>query len=271
MPEVLVKSVVPPSMVKRPAESVRPDWVAGALAGELSVPAGIDPDDVTVEVDGVRVCRPEGLVVFGRRPHLFLPGMAVLASGLSDRRFAGSLKEVLDAVGEWTPSEVERRIVQASVLFALTRRSWTAEDRALPVVLELGERLVVHFPQGGDELGGRLAMVAGLSRDPLLDIEIWGGRPRAREGVLTVGLPAPQKQAYVSAEERERAVLVALGDGSRSTGELVGELGWTRSTLRRVLSALVERGVVDQEQPAPQSPGQRYRAVADRCPHSVDA
>lgn len=248
MQQLVVPDAVP-VVAEQPVESVKPDWVAGALAGELSVPAGIDPDDVTVEVDGARVCRPEGLVVFGRRPHLFLPGMAVLASGPSDRRFAGSLKHVVGEVGQWVPSGVDRRIVQASVLFALTRRSWAAEDRALPVVLELGERLVVHFPPGGDELGGRLALVAGLSRDPLLDIEIWGGRPRSGEGVLRVTLPEPRKQAYVSADERERAVLLALGEGPRSTVELLGVLGWTRSTLRRVLAALVERG--DGECPIP--------------------
>lgn len=239
-------------------------WVAGALATELVVPAGVGPDDVTVEVDGVRVCRPEALVVFGRRPHLFLPGMAVLASGPSDLRFAGSLKEVLDGVGKWTPTAMDAQIVRAAVLFALTRRSWQPADRAFPIMLELGERLRVDFPPGGSELGARLAALASFSRDPLLDIEIRGGRRRLRDGVLTVKLPESLKQPYVPAEERTRQLLDVLGvRGPSSTEALIAALGWTRSTVRRVLAGAMSQGDVLADLPSPQSPGQRYRLAVE--------
>ena len=234
-------------------------WVAGALAMELRLPAGIEPDLVTVDVDGVQLCRAEALVVFGHRPHLFLPGMAVLASGPSERRFEGSLNELLDAVETWTPATMDARITRAAVLYALTHRSLEIADRAFPIQVELGERLVVRFPPGGNGLAAQLAVAASHARDPLLDIEVWGGRPRLRDGVLTVGLPAPAKQPYLAAEERERQVIDLLRpEAPLSTASMLEQLGWTRSSLRRVLAGLVASGTIETEL-ATQSPGQRYR------------
>ena len=237
----------------------RPSWVAGALAMELQLPAGIEPDLVTVDVDGVQLCRAEALVVFGHRPQLFLPGMAVLASGPSERRFEGSLSELLDAVETWTPATMDARITRAAVLYALTHRSLEIADRAFPIEVELGERLVVRFPPGGTGLAAQLAVAASHARDPLLDIDVWGGRPRLRDGVLTVGLPAPAKQPYLAAEERERQVIDLLrAEGPLSTASMLEQLGWTRSSLRRVLAGLVASGTIETEL-ATQSPGQRYR------------
>jgi hypothetical protein len=75
--------------------------------------------------------------------------------------------------------------------------------------------------------------------------------------------PAPEPTALPQPREhREAAVLALLADGrSRSRRALDAELGWSRSTLRNVLEALVKSGRVVTEASSPRSPHQAYRAA----------
>jgi DNA-binding MarR family transcriptional regulator len=50
--------------------------------------------------------------------------------------------------------------------------------------------------------------------------------------------------------------------GDLTTREILEELGWTRSTTRAVIAALVEDGQVEGCADAVRSPSQRYRVVS---------
>lgn len=63
-------------------------------------------------------------------------------------------------------------------------------------------------------------------------------------------------------ERREAAVLALLADGRSWTRRALDEqLGWSRSTLRNILEALVTSGRIVTEVSSPRSPHQAYRAA----------
>jgi len=71
--------------------------------------------------------------------------------------------------------------------------------------------------------------------------------------------PATTRQSLA---ERHAEVLDLLcSQGELTTREIIEELGWTRSTTRAVIAALVEDGQVERCVDAARSPSQRYRAI----------
>jgi hypothetical protein len=75
------------------------------------------------------------------------------------------------------------------------------------------------------------------------------------EAPVPVAAPLPR-------ETRQSQVLALLADGrSWSRRELDAQLGWSRSTLRNVLEALVHSGLVRTDASSPRSPHQAYRLL----------
>lgn len=85
-------------------------------------------------------------------------------------------------------------------------------------------------------------------------------RPPARSAVEPDQEPPSTRR---SPAERQVEVIELLGHrGELTTREIIEELGWTRSTTRAVLAALVDDGQVEGCAGAARSPCQRYRLTA---------
>lgn len=78
----------------------------------------------------------------------------------------------------------------------------------------------------------------------------------------TPPIPASEPAPHVALPSREAEVLALLADGQPWTRrDLDARLGWSRSTMRRVLEGLVRDGRVVNEVASPRSPHQAYRAA----------
>jgi uncharacterized membrane protein len=75
-------------------------------------------------------------------------------------------------------------------------------------------------------------------------------------------VPTSEPTTHVALPSREAEVLALLADGQSWTRRnLDTRLGWSRSTMRRVLEGLVRDGRVVNEAASPRSPHQAYRAA----------
>jgi len=276
-----------------------------------------------------------GMVAFGLRPHLFLPGMRVrYVDGEGGRWIEGNAGDLRAAV--LRDRELVRGVGRAAmselVMNAVAHRDWSAEAEEEPVVVERDDDVVEVRNPGRWEprKGAPNPALANLlvARDLMTltstgrgEVRSWLKRQRAR-GVTWVGrggvvrvvvevavervrpvvvpqpavapagvaaspAPAPPPLsrplarapgaprsapvaedadgvelggvAYRSLEDRQQDVLDLLVEGGQQTRrQLQASLGWSRSTLRNVLEALIAEGRVMPSAEPVRSPFRTY-------------
>lgn len=267
---------------ERTSSDSRP--VAGATLEDLDplLLARLGPDPVTalVELGGVRrygratVPAVAAMLALGLHPATLILGSPLIATdGTEPLRLLGSLPTLLRALDGWPPVERSAATARLLVLTAALTRDWSEDAEAVPTHLEVGATgIEVRFPRtiGANPVLRALVERLGLPGDPEAELQRAGGRVRRSSVGHTTRLWVPWpalagKRPYVAREAREDALLEHLRThGDRSTRELVGALGWSRSVVRAVLASLVEDGRVEGTSPGRQAPGQRYR-VTDRA------
>lgn len=274
-----------------------------------------------------------GMVAFGRRPHLFVPGMRVrYVDEGGERWIEGNARELVGALLD--EPEVLRGVGGSAmaelVVNAVAHRDWSAAAEDEPVEIRReGDRVEVRNlglfePRGGPPnpalaqlLAARdLMRVSGSGRG---EVRGWLKRQRAR-GVTWVGRkgevrvvvevaaewpkpvpalqPATRRQAtpapvprsvpraaplpaspsvddaagdsdavvYRTLENRQQDVIDLLVEGGHQTRRQLQEaLGWSRSTMRKVLEELIAEGRVTPSADPIRSPFRTYR-LGDRAP-----
>ncbi len=268
-----------------------------------------------------------GMVAFGRRPHLFLPGMRVrYVDDDGERWIEGNARELVGALLD--EPEVLRGVGGSAmaelVVNAVAHRDWSAAAEEEPVEIRReGDRVEVRNPGLFKPRGGpRNPALADLlvARDLMKltgsgrrDVKGWLRQQRAR-GVTWVGRkgevrvvvevaaerakpvvpppppvavprvvhPSPPTPAlssrvppvgvaneedeidavvYRSLDDRQQDVIDLLVEGGQQTRrQLQTALGWSRSTMRKVLEALIECGRVVPSAEPPRSPFRTYSA-----------
>ena len=113
------------------------------------------------------------------------------------------------------------------------------------------------------EVQGRLAPGHGEARRPESQPIVQRAQPPAAAGGSARSRAVPIVPVRVrSAEDRQSELVQVLGEsGPASRQWLQRRLGWSRSTLRNVLSTAVEQGRIQALAAAPRSPAQLYQVV----------
>ena len=270
-----------------------------------------------------------GMVAFGRRPHLFLPGMRVrYVDENGERWIEGNARELVGALLD--EPDVLRGVGGSAmaelVVNAVAHRDWSASAEDEPVEIRReGDRVEVRNPGLFEPRGGPrnpvlaqllsardLMSVSGSGRG---EVKGWLKRQRAR-GVTWVGrkgevrvvvevaapelaktVPAPRPAVtppvvrrppaipvpppsrspavdvneadeldavvYRSLEDRQQDVIDLLVEGGQQTRRQLQEaLGWSRSTMRKVLEGLIAEGRVAPSAEPVRSPFRTYRVGA---------
>jgi len=127
-------------LLSEPGEKLRVDEAAHWLAAHQAA----------VMSNGVLCPTVAGMLLFGRRPHLFLPGMRIEASIRGHQEtWTGSLEQLCSRLSA-VPSrllEQDPDLARALVLNSLLHRSWSAASTAAPIRLTLtDDRLELRTP-----------------------------------------------------------------------------------------------------------------------------
>ena len=267
-----------------------------------------------------------GMVAFGRRPHLFLPGMRVrYVDEHGERWIEGNARELVGALLE--EPEVLRGVGGSAmaelVVNAVGHRDWSASAEDEPVEIRRdGDRVEVRNPGVFEPRRGPrnpvlaqllaardLMRVSGSGRGEVTGWlrqqrargVSWVGRKGAvrvvvevaaaekpeaavpvprpvRQGVNPASLVAPPAEppvasprqsdgdaepiVYRSIEDRQQDVIDLLVEGGQQTRRQLQEaLGWSRSTMRKVLEGLIADGRVAPSAEPVRSPFRTYRAM----------